>query len=159
MISSYKLLGVKGVGPVPEAAFSELHDVALVYDGHVSLSLSMAYWMALCTGKRSVPSRDGLDAYARGVGEAILWPPISFCKRDELFYFRSSFKIDARQCLPEFSRKMTILVLCGSLTGEGTPSKYRMAQADISSCWRSATLSERIPIAHGRTGRSDTDTT
>src|SRR6185437_9519612 len=50
-----------------------------------------------------------------------------------------------------FSRKITMFTSCGALTGEGTPSNHRTGrtQAYRSSCWRSATLSERNPPPTG----------
>ena len=50
-----------------------------------------------------------------------------------------------------FSRKMTMSVLDGSLSGLGTPGKCRTGrrQTKRSSCWRSATLSERMPPPTG----------
>jgi hypothetical protein len=51
----------------------------------------------------------------------------------------------------EFSRKITMFVLCGSFTGEGTPSKYWMGRRQTykSSSWRRATFSERMPPPTG----------
>ena len=51
----------------------------------------------------------------------------------------------------EFSRKITMSVLCGSFTGLGTPSKYWIGRRHTykSSSCRSATLSERMPPPTG----------
>ncbi len=51
----------------------------------------------------------------------------------------------------EFSRKMTMLVFSGSLTGLGTPLKYWIGRRQTyrSSCWRSATFRLRMPPPTG----------
>ena len=60
------------VGPVPEAAFRELHDVALVDDGHRGLVIVDGVLDRLAYQALGALSRHGLDANARGVGEADL---------------------------------------------------------------------------------------
>ena len=51
----------------------------------------------------------------------------------------------------EFSRKITMLVFSGSLTGDGTPLKYWIGRRQTyrSSSWRRATFSERMPPPTG----------
>jgi hypothetical protein len=66
------------VAPVAERALGELHDVALVHEGHRLLrSLSIAYWMAAHQPLGAL-ARHGLDADADEVsGKRIFLTPIS----------------------------------------------------------------------------------
>ena len=80
-----KLLLRQGVGPVAEAAFGVLHDVALVHDGHAGLVVVNGVLDGLADQALGAFARDGLDADARGVGEADLGgAQFVLQKRDEL---------------------------------------------------------------------------
>src|SRR5262245_66392354 len=61
----------------------------------------------------------------------------------------------------EFSRKITMSVFSGGLSGLGTPFKYRTGRRHTykSSSWRSATLIERMPPPTGVVSGPLIDTT
>ena len=67
-----ELLLRQAVGPVAEAPFGELHDVALVHDGHAGLVVVDRVLDGLAHQALGAFARDRLDADARGVREADL---------------------------------------------------------------------------------------
>ena len=71
----------QGIAPILEGTLGELHDVALVHQGHgvaivVDGVLDGGTDQTLGTGLGH-----GLDADAAGLGEAVFFTPISFCRK------------------------------------------------------------------------------
>ena len=68
-----KLLLRQSVGPITEAAFRVLHDVALVHNGQAGLVVVDGVLQSLAHQALGAFARHGLDADARGVGETDLF--------------------------------------------------------------------------------------
>ena len=67
-----ELLLRQGIGPVTEATFGELHDVALVHDGDAGLVVVDGVLNGLANQPLRALARYGLDTDAGGLGEADL---------------------------------------------------------------------------------------
>jgi hypothetical protein len=148
-----ELLARQFVAPVLEGALGELHDVALVHQGHRGRSLSIAYWMALRTS-RLVPSLEtGLMPMPEVSGKRILVDA-------HLVALRSSMNFLPPACRLPLDAGVDVLGVLAEdhhvgVSGMLDRARHagevaHRAQADVEiELWRRATLSERMPPPTG----------